>query len=158
MDYCKAYPVPKLPNSSYYYSSVLIFNLFNIDIHKSDKSYMFYFLEGVFKRGPNSVFSFLFKVINENITKNIKTIYIFSDSYGAQNKNYTVFKFLTWLSIYFKVKITQVFPVRGHSYCVCDRNFVILSKSIKNLAIIETPEDYIKEFQNFNFIIEKGVS
>jgi hypothetical protein len=65
MDYCKTYPVSKLPNSSYYYSSVLNFNLFNIDIHKSDKSYMFYFLEGEFKRGPNSVCSFLFKVINE---------------------------------------------------------------------------------------------
>jgi hypothetical protein len=119
---------------------------------------MFYFLEGEFRRGPNSVCSFLFKVINKIITKNIKAIYILSDSCGAQNKNYTVFKFLTWLAIYFKVKITQVFPVRGHSYCVCDRNFAVLSKSIKNLAIIETPEDYIKEFQNFNCIIEKGGS
>jgi hypothetical protein len=73
-------------------------------------------------------------------------------------KNYTVFKFLNWLSIYFEVKITQVFPIRERSYCVCDRKFAILSKSIKNLAFIETPEDYIKEFQNCNFIIEKRVS
>jgi hypothetical protein len=100
----------------------------------------------------------LYKTLKENITRNIKTVFIFSDSCGAQNKNYTVLKFLIWASIYFKVKIIQVFPVRGHSYCVCDRNFSLFSKSVKNIEIIETPEEYVKELTKLNFIVEKGIS
>ncbi len=158
MDYCKTWPIPKLPNASYYYSSVLNFNLFNVHFYNINKDYMFYFIEGEFKRDPNSVCSFLFEALKYTINNSVQVIYIFSDSCPAQNKNYAVLKFLNWFSVNFKAKIIQVFPVRGHSYCSCDRNFAIFSKSLKNIEIIETSETYIETLKNCNFIVNKGIS
>jgi hypothetical protein len=68
----------------------------------------------------------------------IKNIIIFSDSAGGQNRNYTVLKFLNYASIFYKVKITHVYPVRGHSFCECDRNFAAFSKSIKKRNLLNT--------------------
>jgi hypothetical protein len=127
-DYCQTKPLPKLPNNSYYYSSVISFNLFNIHNHNINESQMFYFLEGEFQKGPNTICSFLFSALQNLISIDIKLLVLFSDACGAQNRNYTVLKFLSWFSMNFNIKIIQVFPVRGHSYCTCDRNFANFSK------------------------------
>jgi hypothetical protein len=122
---------------------------------------MFHFLKGEFKKGPNSVCSFLYlvikKLINENSMK-IKSIIIFSDACPGQNRNYTILKFLVWVSMCFKIKIIQIFPVRGHSYCECDRNFANFSKFIKKIEKIESPEVYINFLKESDFDVNKGVS
>jgi hypothetical protein len=58
-DYCQSKPLPKLPNNIFNYSSSLQFNAFNARIHNNNKSFMYYFVEEQFPKGPNSVTSFL---------------------------------------------------------------------------------------------------
>jgi hypothetical protein len=158
MDFCNTKPIPKLPNNSYYYSSAVNFNLFNITFHNINKKYMFHFMEGEFMRGPNPVCSFLYEALNTTIYLNIKKIFISSDLSGAQNRNYTVLKFLLWYSFNFNVKIIQVFTVRGHSYCASDRQFGLFSKEVKSLPKVESPEEYVQILNNFDFIVLKGKS
>jgi hypothetical protein len=119
---------------------------------------MYYFLEGEFKKGSNSVCSFIHDVLKQLMNPQIKNIIIFSDSAGGQNRNYTVLKFLTYVSDFYKVKITHVYPVRGHSFCECDRNFAAFSKSIKKEESIEHYNDYLKLLNNSKFTVNKGIS
>jgi hypothetical protein len=58
----------------------------------------------------------------------------------------------------FKIKIIQIFPVRGHSYCECDRNLANFSKFIKKIEKIESSEVYINFLKESNFDVNKGVS
>lgn len=158
MDYSQNKPLPKLPVNSQFYRRLLWFMLFNIHIHNSKKSYMFYFLEGEFKKGANSVCSFLYFVFKEVINSKTNQIIIFSDACGGQNRNYILVNFLLFCSIYYKIKIIQIFPVRGHSYCVCDRNFGIFSKKLKKYEKIEVPEKYVEILKECNFNVVKGSS
>jgi hypothetical protein len=43
------------------------------------------------------------------------------------------------------VEITQLFPVRGHSFGQCNRNFGLIRTRIKNLETAETPMEYLAE-------------
>ena len=67
-----------------------------------------------------------------------------SDSCGGQNKNKTVVRFYSWLSVTFQVDITHIFPIRGHSYCQCDRNFGCYGTILKRKEIVETPNEYLE--------------
>ena len=67
-----------------------------------------------------------------------------SDSCGGQNKNKTVVRFCSWLSVTFQVDITHIFPIRGHSYCQCDRNFGCYETILKRKQIVETPNEYLE--------------
>jgi hypothetical protein len=119
---------------------------------------MYYFIEGQFPKGPNSVTSFLHDIFKKVINNNVKKIILMSDSCGGQNKNYIVMKFLILISMLFKVKIMHLFPVRGHSYCICDRNFAYFSKLIKTFEQIESPEEYINLLKLCKFETIKGIS
>ncbi len=115
-------------------------------------------MRGNLKKGSNSVCSFIHDVLKQLMSPEIKNIIIFSDSAGGQNRNYTVLKFLNYASIFYKVKITHVYPVRGHSFCECDRNFAAFSKSIKKKESIEHYNDYIELFNDSKFTLNKGIS
>jgi hypothetical protein len=104
IDYCQNKPLPKLPVSALFYSRLLWLMIFNVHIHNFEKSFMYYFLEGEYKRGANSVCSFVYSVL-KNITINAKKIVIFSDSADGQNRNYIVLRFLLCISVKFNVKI-----------------------------------------------------
>jgi len=82
-------------------------------------------------------------------------IYLFSDGCGGQNKNYFILSFLS-LSKRLQIEIRHVYPVRGHSYCSCDRNFGLCGQKKKKVETIETVEDYIsiiKSVRNSPFIV-----
>lgn len=76
--------------------------------------------------------------------RNTKQITLFSDSAPGQNKNYLIVQFGMWLANTFGVCVYHIFPVRGHSYCVCDRNFSIYSRKVKKHANIHTAKGYIQ--------------
>ena len=46
------------------------------------------------------------------------------------------------------VDIWHIIPVRGHSYCRCERNFAMYSQKKKKLERIETAEQYIEVKRN----------
>lgn len=140
-DYAQNLPLPRLPVNDQFYMRLLWYFIFNAHLHGSpaNKSYMFTFLEGCSKKGANSVCSFLNTVFCNDLTAGTKTVFLLSDACPGQNRNYTVSKFLSATAVLKKIEILQLFPVRGHSYCQCDRNFGLYAKKIKSLQSIKTP-------------------
>ena len=154
---------PIIPNAEAYYKRNISLYIFNVHIHNKN-SYMFHTIEGISSKDPNSVCSNLFKVIelqfsnlNNDITAQNFNYIFFSDGCPGQNRNWVVLFFLSFISIKFNIKIKHIFPVRGHSFNVCDRNFSILGRKLRKLKTIETHEKIIKYLkQNKKFEVLKS--
>ena len=82
---------------------------FNVYIHNSklnnkskkekDKSYIFLILEGLAKKGSNTVINFVYHAIIKQLEANKHNrIILLSDSCGGQNKNYLFLQFFSSLS------------------------------------------------------------
>lgn len=143
-DYAQNLPLPKLNITSQFYKRLLWLYNFNVHCHNDGSSFFYCFLETEARKDSNSVCSFLYHFIMKKLEDfpTIKKIVFYSDACGGQNKNITVVMFSTWLASSLNVTIEHIFPVRGHSYNQCDRNFAKYSKLLKNLETIETAEDY----------------
>ena len=144
IDYSQNKPLPKLRVTKNFYSRNLWLYLFNLHIHnnKSKDTYFYHFIEGEFRKGSDSVASFIYDFLMKTDLDVYEQIVIFSDACGGQNRNYLIMKFLCLMAIQFKKTILQMFPVRGHSYNVCDRNFPNISKKVKKMQAIEVPKQY----------------
>lgn len=142
-DYAQNLPLPRIPVNDQFYKRLLWFFVFNAHLHGSEKSYMFTFLEGSSKKGANSVCSFLHQVLLAEIQRETKTIFMLSDACPGQNRNYTICNFLCAMAVLNNIEILQLYPVRGHSYSQCDRNFSVYSRKVKKSQSVETPQEYI---------------
>lgn len=145
-DYAQNLPIPKLNITSQFYKRLLWLFNFNIHCHNDGSSSFYCFLETDSKKGPNTVCSFIHHFVIEKLQhlSNIKKIVFLSDSCGGQNKNITVVMFCTWLAKSLNITVEHIFPVRGHSYNQCDRNFGRYSILLKSLETIETAEQYLR--------------
>lgn len=147
-DYSQNLPLPKLPVADQFYCRLLWLYLCNVHVHGIGASYMFFYMEGVAKKGANSVCAFLKHAIDRCFDKQRhKKIVLLSDACGGQNRNYTVFSFCAILAASVHVPVIQVFPVRGHSFSTCDRNFGTYAKVLKRMEVVESPEDYVSAIQ-----------
>ena len=149
-DYAQNLPMPKIACNDQYYKRLLWLYNFNVHFHNINQSFFYCFTEGLAKKGANSVFSFLFDAItrvHKDFPK-LKKIYCFSDSCGGQNKNATGLKSLKWLSKALGVEVEQIFPVKGHSYNICDANFGCYAKKVKGQESIITANDYYEIFRS----------
>lgn len=144
-DYAQNLPVPKLNITSQFYKRLLWLFNFNVHCHNDGSSSFYCFLENDSNKGPNTVCSFIYHFVMEKLKElpNIKKIVLFSDACGGQNKNITVVMFFIWLAKSLNIPIEHIFPVRGHSYNQCDRNFGRYSILLKSLETIETVEQYL---------------
>ena len=114
-------------NSSFrsVYRRLIWLHFFNVHTFGYNKnSYIYFFFEGKYKKGANTVCN----VLNDTIRRELEIgyfnkIYLFSDGCGGQNEKYLVMNFLSLLSEKLQVEIQHLFPVGGHSYCSCERNF-----------------------------------
>ena len=127
-DFGQNLPFPKLPVNARFYLRLIWLHIFNVQVHVADKeksrSYMYLFMQDFLKKGGNTVFNYLWHAILEEFKLNMyNSIFFFSDSCGGQNKNYNMLVFLSLLSQKLQVTICHLYPIRGHSYCECDRNF-----------------------------------
>ena len=157
-DFAQNLPVPKLPINEQYYSRLLWLNVFNVHVYNSkrtinkndkDNSYVLFMLEGLAKKGANTVLNFVYNVIMKEFDPRIhKKIVLLSDGCGGQNKNYLFMQFFLSLSKKLSVSIEHVFPVVGHSFNQCDRNFGMCSKIVKKTEIIESVEEYVEIIKN----------
>ncbi|KAJ8671107.1 hypothetical protein QAD02_002366 [Eretmocerus hayati] len=145
-DFGQNLPVPKLPVNDQFYNRLLWLHAFDVNVLNDEtRSYMYFFLEGMKKKGTNTVCNFLLDSISRELALNYyDKIYLFCDSCEGQNKNYLILFFSSLLAMTLQLEIQQLFPVRGHSYCSCDRNFGIYGNKKKHMERIETPEDYYK--------------
>ncbi|PSN48692.1 hypothetical protein C0J52_13536 [Blattella germanica] len=82
---------------------------------------------------------YLYHYINNELTQDVKNITFFSDACADQNCNNTGVLFLMNLVHSGQLKkISHIFPVRGHSFLLCDRDFGTLGRADR----IYTPEQY----------------
>lgn len=72
-----------------------------------------------------------------------KEIILISDAAGAQNKNILMTSLCSWFSCAHDLKVTQVFPVCGHSYNQFDRNFGLYGNKIKKNENIYLLSEYV---------------
>uniref|UniRef100_A0A8D8T117 Uncharacterized protein n=1 Tax=Cacopsylla melanoneura TaxID=428564 RepID=A0A8D8T117_9HEMI len=102
---------------------------------------MFHYLEIDGKKNSEAVCSMLYHAINEKLQPHHKQIIFLSDAAGGQNKNITVVQFASFLASQLKIDILHLYPVRGHSYNVCDRNFGLYGKlvdcMVKNFQVLQ---------------------
>lgn len=137
-------PLPKLTVNSQFYKRLLWFYI----LHNDDTSTLYRYLENGGEKNCNSVCSMVYDFISKKMSDSTKKIILFSDSAGGQNKSVKITYFLAWLSKALSVEIELVYPVRGHSYCICDRNFGLYSMKLKKVEVVETSEVYVKALEN----------
>ena len=117
---------------------------------------MYYMIEGGNQKGANSVCSYLYNAFQTIEFSPFKKVIIFSDSCFGQNKNYLMMKFLGLMAIEFNIELMQMFPVVGHSYSTCDRNFANFTKKLKRIQTIEHPDEYVKILKDLKFKVLKS--
>lgn len=145
IDYMQNLPLPHIPVQEMFYLRQLWVYVFNIHDLKTGKSVFYVHHEGQAQKGPNEVCSFLLHYINNFIDPEIKELHVFSDSCPGQNRNNTVTRF--WLSLTDTERFQQIvhyFPIRGHSYLACDRNFSVVKRAIKKLDRIYTMKECLE--------------
>jgi hypothetical protein len=141
-DFMATQPLPRIPVQEVFYLRQLNVNIFCIHDLKSGHADLHLYHEGEAAKSPNEVCTFLWKYI-QKLPKTVKKLYVFSDGTGGQNKNHTLLRFLLFLrdSERFE-KIIHFFPVRGHSFMPCDRDFGVLKRSLRTSDRIYTLEQY----------------
>lgn len=148
-DFGQNLPLPKIPVSDQFYRRLLWIHIFNVHVYNSKRSYMFTFTEGHVKKGATTVCNLLLHAIFEEYKLQYNNkIYLFSDSCSGQNKNYLMLVFLSILANKLQIEIEHIYPVRGHSYCQCDRNFGMYGQKKKKMERIEIVDEYIKLIEN----------
>lgn len=94
------------------------------------------------KKGADEVSSFLFHFIMNYLPPEIEHLHIFCDGAGGQNKNYTIIRFIHYITTVVRrlksIRIT--YPVRGHSYLECDKNMELVNTKRR----MKVPADWEK--------------
>uniref|UniRef100_A0A1B6L2H9 DUF7869 domain-containing protein n=3 Tax=Cicadellinae TaxID=33370 RepID=A0A1B6L2H9_9HEMI len=130
-DYMKTISIPKLPVQELYYMRQISVNVFGIHNLKDNKTTIFLYHEGVAKKSPNEVCSFLNEYL-KSVSDQYTELRLFSDNCSGQNKNQALSRLCLYLTDSGRFrKVTQYFPLRGHSFLPCDRDFGIISKALK---------------------------
>lgn len=148
MDYGQNLPLPKLSNTSQFYKRLIWMFTFNIHSYEDNDSIFYTYLESEGPKNSASVASYLYTFLMEKLRSPAfakkKEIIIFSDAAGGQNKNMAISKFLSWFAKKENKTIEQIFPVRGHSYNQCDRNFGLYGRVVKKRQEITHFKTYLK--------------
>ena len=142
-DYMQNLPLPFIPVQEMFYLRKLWLYVFCIHNVKNNSSKFYTYHEGIACKGPNEVCSFISDYIDKYIPPEVKELHIFSDACGGQNRNHTVTRFMMALTMTGRFKvIQQYFPVRGHSYLPCDRNFATVKRQVRRYDRLYSPEQY----------------
>ncbi|XP_063219220.1 uncharacterized protein LOC134529249 [Bacillus rossius redtenbacheri] len=131
-DYMQNISLPCIPvQELFYYRQLSVFP-FAIHNLKTDEASLFLYHEGQANKGPNETCSFLHKYISDNVPPCVKELHLYSDACGGQNKNNCMVRFLLSLTDtnIFDIIIHR-FPIRGHSYLACDRDFALVKRVLK---------------------------
>ncbi|CAH1114844.1 unnamed protein product [Psylliodes chrysocephalus] len=143
MDYMQNLPIPDIPvQEIFYYRQLWVFE-FSIHNLKTEEAKFYSYHEGEAYKGPNEVCTFLKHYFEHEVSENVKEVHIFSDGCAGQNKNHTVVRFLLALASSGRFnKIVHYFPIRGHSFLPCDRDFGVAKRLIRKQDRIFLPEEY----------------
>lgn len=141
-DYMQNLLLPFMPVQEMFYLRKLWFYVFNIHDIGKNRSVFYTYTEGTAKRGPNEVCSFLNNFFN-TIPDEVKELHVFSDACGGQNRNHTVTRMLLAMTMKNRFSIIhQYFPVPGHSFLPCGRNFSVIKRAVRKFDRIYIPSQY----------------
>lgn len=118
-------------------------NIFCVHNLKTNKPKIYLYHGGEGNKSPDEVCSFLLNYINTEIPNSSKNVILFSDGPSEQNKDHTVVRFLMNLCDRGQFStITHNFPVRGHLYSPCYRDFGSIKLLLRKINHIYTPQEY----------------
>jgi hypothetical protein len=144
MDFEKNLPLPVSKVSFEYYLRQLWLQNFCIHDMCNGQSNMFLYSEHFAKKGPNEIISclnFYFQKLNPSI----KNLYIFSDNSFSQNKNRNLWHFYEILVKTKKFEeIILIYPIPGHSFLDCDRDFGRIEKNRLKVEKVNLPSEWVK--------------
>lgn len=144
-DYMQNLQLPKIPVQDLFYLRQLTINLFGIRNMKSEDSMFFLYHEGEAYKGPNEVCTFLLTYFQQCVPSEVKELRLFSDNCPGQNKNNTVVRFCQALVDTGRFEVVEhYFPIRGHSFLDCDRDFGLIKRTLRKIDRIYTLREYLK--------------
>lgn len=146
MDYMQNLSLPQVPIQSAFYLRQLTVNCFCIHNEKTGEATMFLYHEGIGGKGPNEVCSFIKMYLDDeqNISKKVTKLCVFSDGCGGQNRNHTVVRFFCALAETRFSVIQHFLPIRGHSFLSCDRDFAVVKGVIKRYDRVYSVKEYMR--------------
>lgn len=158
-DFMQNIQLPKTPVGEVFYYQQLTVSLFCIHNIKDNNSKMYIYHEGQAKKTANEICSFLLDYLMD-ISDNIKEIHLYSDNCWGQNKNHTLIRMVLSLTDSGRFsRIIHYFPVRGHSFLPCDRDFSIVKRKLRKhdrfSTIHEITELVITSSKSNKFIVKE---
>lgn len=131
-DYMQNLQLPVIPVQDLFYLTQLTVSVFCVHDLTTDKAYYYVYTETTAAKSPNEVCSFLLDFIKNYVPKTVTELRLFADNCPGQNKNHCVARLCMALvdSGHFNT-VQQFFPIRGHSFLPCDRDFGIIKRTLK---------------------------
>lgn len=135
-------PLPFIPVQEVFYLRQLWVNVIFIHDLKTNNEKLYIYHERIANKSPDEVCSFLLHYIN-TLPPTVTKLLLFNDGAAGQNKNHTVVRFLMALCDTGRFDFIQhYFPVRGHSFLPCDRDYESIKRLIRRADRIYTHEQY----------------
>ena len=132
-----------IPVGEIFYLRQLWLYVFGIHCSVDNSASMYCWDETVAKKGANEVISCLNNYFS-GVDKGVDTLFLYSDGCGGQNKNkYVVMYLYSLVKLGRYKKIRHIFPIRGHSFLPCDRDFGITEKKKRKTERIYIPDEWI---------------
>lgn len=142
-DYMQNLPLPQTPVQEMFHLRKTWHFVFCIHSLGDGKSKFYTYHEGTAKKGPDEVCSFVLHYIDTFVPKTVSTLYVLSDACGGQNRNHTLIRLMSTLTIMKRFKtIKQYFPIRGPCFLPCDRNFATVKREIRKKDRVYLPQEY----------------
>lgn len=158
-DYMQNLPLPHIPVQEIFYYRQLWVYSFEVHNLKDNSGHFYLYSEGQARKGPDEVCTFLKDYIENKIDPAVTELHVFSDGCPGQNRNNTVVRFFLALAATNRFKtIHQYFPMRGHSYLPCDRDFGCAKRIIRKSERIYIPEEYQQMIEQSRNNIPFGVT
>lgn len=143
VDYMQNIFLPQVPVQETFYLHQLTVSNFNINNLKTGKGVFYLYHEGMGRKGPNEVCSFITNFIQTYVSQEVKHLHVFMDGCPGQNKNHCTVRMCAGMVELGRFStINQYFPIRGHSFMPCDRNFAVVKRHIKKHDRIYTLKHY----------------